>query len=162
LQLNKCQTPFLAVPVRSAFIIIFLLFSFFPVSAQNTQEPDLHDELLSFVGLKLDDLIMRFGIPQTVFSSRGEETWQDDVVFVYDEGDFYIYRDRVWQIGLKTAYGLKTGDGKAVALLVLGDKAQDEGDYLLYPLPGSGWPLSLRINFNSGRISAIFVYRPDY
>jgi len=121
-----------------------------------------NDDIVSNIGLRLEDLFMRFGAPRTVHAARGDEDWQDDVVFVYNEWDFYIYRDRVWQIGLKSGYGVKIGDPKAAAVLALADKAQDKGDYLLYPITGGVWPLSLRVNFNSGRISSIFVYRTDY
>ena len=120
------------------------------------------DDIVSNIGLRLEDLFMRFGAPRTVHAARGDEDWQDDVVFVYSEWDFYIYRDRVWQIGLKSGYGVKIGDAKAAALLALADKAQDKGDYLLYPITGGVWPLSLRVNFNAGRISGIFVYRTDF
>ena len=133
-----------------------------PLYPQNQPDRGQEEEILSFVGLKLDDMVMRFGIPKSVHAVRGGETWQDDVVFVYDEGDFYIFRDRVWQIGIKSANGLKIGDTKAAVLLTLGEKAQDEGDYVLFPLPGGGWPLSLRINFNANKVTAIFVYRPDF
>jgi hypothetical protein len=121
-----------------------------------------HEEIISNIGLRLEDLFMRFGAPKTVHAARGNEDWQDDVVFVYSEGDFYIYRDRVWQIGLKSGYGMKIGDSKAAALMALADKARDEGDYLLYPLRGGAWPLSLRVNFTAGRVSGIFVYRTDF
>jgi hypothetical protein len=121
-----------------------------------------NDEIISNIGLSLEDLFLRFGVPKTVYTARGEENWQDDVVFVYSEWDFYIYRDRVWQVGFKSGYGIKIGDVKAAALLVLADKAQDRGDYLLYPLTGGSWPLSLRVNFNAGKISGIFVYRTDF
>ena len=145
--------------LRLFFICSIFFIKILPLWPQVQGE---QDELLTFVGLKLDALVMRFGIPFTVHVARGAEDWQDDVVFVYDEGDFYIYRDRVWQIGLKSAMGMKIGDTKAVALLVLGEKAKDEGDYILYPLPGGGWPVSLRVNFSAGRISAIYVFRPDF
>jgi len=120
------------------------------------------DDIVSNIGLKLEDLFLRFGAPRTVHAARGDEDWQDDVVFVYSELDFYIYRDRVWQIGLKSGYGMKIGDAKAIALLALADKAREEGDYLLYPLTGSAWPLSLRVNFTAGKISGIFVFRTDF
>jgi hypothetical protein len=120
------------------------------------------EEVLSFVGLKLEDLVMRLGIPKAVHTARGAAEWQDDVVFAYDEGDFYIFRDRVWQIGIKSAYGVKIGDAKASALVLLGEQAQDGGDYALCPLPGAGWPLSLRVNFSANKVTAIFIYRPDY
>ena len=146
---------------KKLLLLLFCFVFFAGFSPLWPQAPE-NDELLSFVGLKLDDLIMRFGIPQNVYAVRGDEVWQDDVVFSYREGDFYIYRDRVWQIGLKSAMGIKTGDSKELGLLILGDKTQDEGDFLLYPLPAEGWPLSLRINLTAGKISAIFVYRPDF
>jgi hypothetical protein len=120
------------------------------------------DDIVPIIGLSLEDLFQRFGAPRTVHAARGDENWQDDVVFVYGDKDFYIYRDRVWQIGLKSGYGIKTGDVKAAALLALADKAQDMGDYLLYPITGGAWPLSLRVNFNAGKISGMFVYRTDF
>ena len=137
---------------------LFLLFIAFPLWAQDSRvEPH------SFVGMSLAELIGRFGPPRAVYAARGDESWQDDVVFEYAQGDFYIYRDRVWQVGLASAYGIVLGDPKPAALLVLGDRAEDRGNYMLLPLPGGGWPLMLRINFSSaGLASAIFVYRPDF
>jgi hypothetical protein len=136
------------------FLILFMAGS--PLWPQ-TGEP------ISFVGMKLEDLIDRFGPPQAVYAARGREEWQDDVVFVYGEGDFYIAKDRVWQIGLTSALGITVGDVKQVVSLVLGEAAHDEGDYVRMSLPGAGWPLMLRVNFNGlGAVSAIFIYRPDF
>jgi hypothetical protein len=85
------------------------------------------------------------------------------VVFVYSVGEFYIYRNRVWQISLASAYGLSLGDPKPAALLVLGNDAVDMGSYLFYPLPSGAWPLAMRVTFSdAGIITAIFVYRRDY
>ena len=133
-----------------------LFFITFPLCAQQAQPH-------SFVGMKLEELIDRYGPPKTVYAARGSESWQDDVVFEYDQGDFYIYRDRVWQVGLTSVYGIALGDPKPAALLVLGDRAEDRGNYMLFPLPDGGWPLMLRINFSdAGLVSAIFIYRPDF
>ena len=145
---------------KGIFLCTILLFFIPRLWAQ--QGGIRNDEIISSIGLKLEDLFLRYGAPNTVHAARGNEYWQDDVVFVYSEWDFYIYRDRVWQIGLKSGYGLKIGDTKAAALIALGDKAHDEGDYLLHPLTGSAWPLSLRVNFNAGKISGIFVFRTDF
>jgi hypothetical protein len=142
------------------FLVMVLAIAM-PLWSQSSP-PGQYDEQLTLIGLKLDELYQRFGSPQTVYAARGGETWQDDVVFVYNEGDFYVYRDRVWQIGIKSIYGIRVGDAKAVALLVLGENAQDKGDYVLYAFQGSAWPLSLRVNFAAGKIAAIFVYRADY
>ena len=144
-------------------LCVFLSVAVSPLFSQAVLSgEDLKNEPFSFIGMKLDDMLQRFGTPQSVYAARGSEHWQDDVVFVYGEGDFYIHRDRVWQVGLKSVFGIKAGDVKAVAILVLGETAKDEGEYLLYSIPGGGWPLSLRVNFSAGRVSAIFVYRPDF
>ncbi|GHV36019.1 hypothetical protein AGMMS50268_34740 [Spirochaetia bacterium] len=121
----------------------------------------------AFIGLTLEALINRFGAPQSVYAVRGLEDWQDDVVFVYPQADFYVYRDRVWQIGLQSAYGIRIGDPRAAAVLAMGDGAQDFEDHILLSLPGKSWPLMLRVNLGgiaaaAGGVSALFVYRPDF
>jgi len=145
---------------KEFFICIILLF--FTQQLWPQQGGSRNDEIISIIGLKLEDVFLRYGAPNMVHAARGNEYWQDDVVFVYSDWDFYFFRDRVWQIGLKSGYGMKIGDPKAAALLVLADKANDEGDYLLYPITGGAWPLSLRVNFIAGKISGIFIYRVDF
>jgi hypothetical protein len=145
--------------MRRLFFPLLIIFTL-PLCAQQTA---VNDEKLSFVGMTLADLIERFGTPKTVTAERGNEHWQDDVVFQYNEGDFYIHRDRVWQVMLPSACGVSNRDRKAVVLLVLGDTAQDRGDHILLPISGKDWPLMLRLNMNnSGQVSAIYIYRPDY
>ena len=120
------------------------------------------------VGMKLADLIGRFGAPKAVLAARGNEPWQDDVVFQYAEGDFYVFKDRVWQVKLASAYGISIGDPKQAAVLVMGNTAEDRGDYLLMPVSsnqssGASWPLMLRVNLdNAGKVNSIFIYRPDF
>ena len=147
-----------------AFACMLFAAGFFAL-AQPRPGGGRYDELLAFIGFRLDELIARFGAPRSVHAARGEMEWQDDVVFVYPQGDFYIYRDRVWQVGFNSIYGMRVGDPGAVAHLVLGEGARDYGDFIvyqLYPLPGTGWPVALRVNISAGRISAIFVYRTDF
>jgi hypothetical protein len=115
------------------------------------------------IGLTLEGAIARFGVPKSVYPIRGLEVWQDDVVFEYDDRDLYVYKDRVWQVGLKTAYGISLGDRRAVALLALGEGYQNYDDHILFPLPSRGWPMTLRVNINAaGTVSALFVYRSDF
>jgi hypothetical protein len=146
--------------LRFALLFALSLAAAFPLRAQERDR--FRQEPYSFVGMTLAELLNRFGPPRAVYPSRGDEPWQDDVVFEYNEGDFYIFKDRVWQAGVKAAYNIRVGDPKPAALLALGDEARDMGDYALYSLPQSGWPLTLRINFNTGTVSAIFIYRPDF
>jgi hypothetical protein len=125
--------------------------------------PVYGEDPAGFIGFTLDQLFERFGAPQAVYAARGAEEWQDDVVFVYAQGDFYIFKDRVWQIGLQSAMGIKLGDKRAAILLALGEASRDNGSYLLFPLDPRGWPLALRVNLDSsGAAAAIFVYRDGF
>ncbi|MDR2258390.1 MAG: hypothetical protein LBE14_04480 [Treponema sp.] len=117
----------------------------------------------ALIGLSLENLLSRFGAPRMVYAARGNEEWQDDVVFTYEEADFYVYKDRVWQIGLKAAYGIRLGDPRPAVILTLGEEAEDFEDHILLALPSKGWPLAFRVNVNeSGFVSALFVYRSDF
>jgi hypothetical protein len=143
-----------------AFLPLLLIVSFI---TWPQEQPVNSGEPLSFVGMRLAELVERFGPPETVSTARGGEVWQDDVVFQYAEGDFFIFKDRVWQVKLASVYGVSLRDPKAVALLVLGKEVQDMGDHLLLPLPDRGWPLTLRVNLSgAGLVSAIYIYRPDF
>jgi len=118
---------------------------------------------VSFIGLTLDELLRRFGTPRSVYAARGLEEWQDDVVFVYDQGDFYIYNDRVWQAGLRAALGINSGDSRAVVSLVLGPKAESRGNSVFYSLDEYAWPMMLRFDFDKDdKVQAIFIYRTDF
>ena len=115
------------------------------------------------IGIYLDELILRFGPPRSVYAVRGLEEWQDDVVFVYDHGDYYIYKDRVWQLGLKEAWGIRAGDSRSVVSLRLGSNAQSRGDSVFLFLDEGNWPLMFRCDFDqNGRVLVLFFYRTDF
>jgi hypothetical protein len=115
----------------------------------------------ALIGLTLEGLYERFGVPQAVRAVRGGEEWQDDVVLVYPQGDFYMYRDRLWQLGLSAARGIRLGDSREAALLALGEDTL-EGDHFTLPINGRSWPLALWVNLEAGRVSGIFLYRSDF
>jgi hypothetical protein len=118
---------------------------------------------VALIGLTLEDIIARFGAPKSVHAVRGLEPWQDDVIFVYEDRELYLYKDRVWQVGLNSAYGVNVGDSRSVLPLLLGEDIQAFEDYSLFVLPSRGWPLTIRCNVGpSGAISAIFIYRSDF
>ncbi|MCL2759632.1 MAG: hypothetical protein FWD22_05420 [Treponema sp.] len=149
---------------RALFLTLLISFTL-PILAQNQPVyAELSaDEQLSLVGILLPDLIERFGSPRSVIAERGYEVWQDDVVFQYNGADFYIYRDRIWQIKFASTQGVSNGEPKAAVLLALGNNAEDRGDHILMPLTSKNWPLMLRVNFSDiGRVAAIFIYRPDF
>ena len=143
-------------------LLIFLFTLAVQLYSQSQESIGRQGELASYIGIKIDELISRFGPPLKVFAARGGEIWQDDVVFEYRDGLFYIFEDRVWQVSIKSAYDINVGDLKSVALLIIGDTAEDHGDYILYNFEPGIWPLAMRINIVSGIISEIFIFRSDY
>jgi hypothetical protein len=152
---------------RPVFFLAALMLILPGISALWAQAPAgeavLPADPASLIGLNLEDLLVRFGVPRTVYAARGNEEWQDDVVFSYEGADFYVYKDRVWQIGMKAAYGVRLGDPRPAVSLTLGEGAEEFEDHILLPLPSKGWPLALRVNLNeSGLVSALFVYRSDF
>jgi NAD/NADP transhydrogenase beta subunit len=144
---------------RGLFFSLFILI----ITPLWSQQTSAADEQFSFIGMTLAELIERFGIPSSVNAVRGIEDWQDDVVFQYPQGNFYIYRDRVWQVSLTSVYGINNRDRKASVMLILGSTAEDRGDHVIFPVTGKNWPLMMRVNFSSsGLVSAIYIYRPDF
>ena len=154
------QAPRQFIVHCSLFTVLFLLLV--PVYSQTASGAGEQDEFLPLIGITLNELFERYGLPQYVYSDRGEEVWQDDVVFAYAGADFYIFKDRVWKISVKSAYGINVGDNKTIAQLVLGETVQDYGDYILYSFAPGVWPLAMRLNINAGKIAAMFIYRSDF
>jgi hypothetical protein len=115
------------------------------------------------VGLTLESVYARYGVPESVYAVRGAEEWQDDVVFVYQDRDLYVFRDRVWQVGLKSALGISLGDSAGMAFLMLGEGVQSFDGRLIYSLPSRSWPLQLRLDLDeAGKVTAIYIYRSDF
>jgi hypothetical protein len=142
---------------------LLLVLPVLPVRAQTGAPASQAGDPASFIGFTLEELLGRFGAPRSVYAIRGLEEWQDDVVFVYSQGDFYIFKDRVWQIGLKSAYRIQAGDPKSAVFLALGEDASDEGDHALCPLGGWSWPIMMRCNFDgAGKVSDIFIFRSGF
>jgi hypothetical protein len=148
---------------RPGFFLLALgLFFLPPLRAYSAPEGEI-TEPETLIGLTLEGLYSRFGVPQAVYAARGQDEWQDDVVLVYPQGDFYVYRDRVWQLGIKAARGIRVGDSREAVLLALGEAAREGEDYFLLPIYGRSWPITLRVNMGGAALVAgIFVYRSDF
>jgi hypothetical protein len=121
----------------------------------------------ALIGLSLGELIGRYGAPVAVYAVRGREDWQDDVVFSYGEREFYFYKDRVWQVSVTRAYGIRIGENRNVIPLVMGEGTKVADGYSLAAAPPAeprlSWPVQVRFNNDSrGLITAIFIYRSDF
>ena len=140
------------------FFLCFLLLSSLALFAQANSASDPS----TLVGMTLSDLFKNYGVPKNVYAVRGAAAWQDDVVFVYDNIEFFVYGSRVWQLKVHAAYNIKNGDNKAAVSKAIGEGRNFDG-YTLFQLPGKNWPLLLRINWDSsGRVAGIYIYRSDF
>lgn len=165
----------------SLFVVSFLLLPFEPASAQTPASVQTAAQASSsaqtpasaqtttivdpstLLGATLPQVIDTFGPPRTVHAVRGPEAWQDDVVFVYDNLEFYWFKDRVWQVRALAAFGLNAGDSRETAISLLGEPLHRLENAFVYQLPAHAWPLRLRVGFDAdGRVTQLYVYRADF
>lgn len=154
-------------PVVPAFLLTTLLCIVPPVLFAQTAPAGPGEDLLQdpswLVGATLQSIITQFGSPLAVYAVRGEEPWQDDVVFSYDGIDLYWYQNRVWQVAVPEGYGIKKGDPKDTVLALLGEPLIQQETFLVFRLPSRGWPLRLRVHFSdTDTVDGLYVYRPDF
>ena len=143
-------------------VILLFIVCFFPLHAQRPSVGVAIDPV-SMIGTTLDELLGLFGTPDSVYAVRGLEEWQDDVVFVYPHGDYYVYGNRVWQLSIASAGGINIGDTRAVVALVLDTKVEFHFDSAFYFLDDGDWPLMIRYDFDrDGKVRVIFIYRTDF
>jgi hypothetical protein len=83
------------------------------------------------------------------------------VVLVYPQGDFYVFRDRVWQLRIPAVRGIHLGDSREAVVLALGEDAWEGEDCFILPIPNQPWPTALRVNMAGALVAGIFVYRSD-
>jgi hypothetical protein len=127
-------------------------------------------DLPALVGLTLAQASRLYGSPEQVFCARGQESWQDDVVFYYP-GHLYLfwYQDRVWQArvdehhegGFLASRALAMGERREEVLAALGPPMRELGDALVYHLEDRGYPVRLRLYFREGLLADAYCYRGD-
>jgi hypothetical protein len=135
---------------------------------------------VGLIGLTLPEAYKALGAPSEVFSYRGTEGWQDDVVFYYP-GSAYLfwYRSRVWQVRVDARYtgsfhGLRMGDPRERVIQAVARPYQDVDGSLVFHLKdaslidgpdgrGKGvYPLRLRTFFRDNKLADAYLYRGDF
>jgi hypothetical protein len=158
-------------PRPPAALLAALLAALGPVPAGWAQEPARQElDLPALVGLTLPEALARFGAPEQVFAARGEESWQDDVVFYYpDHLYLFWYQSRVWQVrvdelhagGFLASRALAMGARREEVLGLLGPPMRELDESLVYHLEDRGYPVRLRLYFRDGRLADAYCYRGD-
>jgi len=135
-----------------------------PMTAQSI----LDDDPSALLGLSLVDSFARFGAPSSVYALRGDESWQDDVAFVYGTGyTLFMYGDRLWQLRFTKPYagsifGIFIGDASDKALSILGQPYENGPGYLVYRMPFKSYPVRLRLALQDDRIVDAYLFRADF
>jgi len=146
---------------RSALAFLFL-------AASLARAPAEDFDPTRFVGLDLPSAYAALGAPQEVFSFRGAQASQDNVVFYYP-GFLYLfwYQNRVWQVRVdrrfaRTVFGLSLGmSAEDVGLTVL-RSVVPMGDSLYFDIDDGRYPLRVRLVIAGGVLSDLYVYRSDF
>lgn len=127
------------------------------------------DDPATLLGLSPAQVLARFGAPARVFAVRGEEAWQDDVVFDYGGGfSLFLFMDHVWQVRLAEPFsrpvlGFSIGATPERVVAALGSPVATTTNGYEWVLPGAAWPERLRgIVDASGSIRELYIYRADF
>jgi hypothetical protein len=160
-----------------------------PASAQNISQniipvknidirPDIKLAVTSpveLLGLTPEKAYQKMGTPFEIFPMRGENEWQDDVVFYYSNHVYlFWFKNRVWQFRADkrfegTILGLKTGLNRKEVNRMLGKpfKKDDSSEIYLNPKNitryETGFPVRLKVFYGAdNKVSDIYVYRGDF
>lgn len=148
------------------FFLIFVLFV--PVFFSAAQSLEEETDLSELIGWTLDQACAELGAPAEIFPFRGGKDWQDTVVFYFDE-HFYLfwYENRVWQVRADHRYkgelnGIAMGVSKEELENLLGEPLFQDDTSVIYNLPDEGHPMRMRLFFEGGALSDLYIYRSDF
>lgn len=151
------------------FFVGFFIFAFcFFVFAIDDAVGDGFD-YVSLMGMELSSLIELYGVPVSVYSVRGDEEWQDDVVFDYGGFAVFLWENRVWQIVFYDGFehdveGLVPGMSWDSALAATSDFSSVSSDdaKIVFVLPRWSYPVRLVLVREGDVLSDIYIYRSDF
>jgi hypothetical protein len=131
-------------------------------------------DYVDYVGLTLQEAYEILGVPEEVFPFRGAEVWQDNVVFYYNNHIYlFWYGNRVWQVRLDKRYEGNLGPRgdpeiffmgmeRGLVRALLGEPFAEDEVSSIYLLPDQGYPVRLRLFFESGVLTDLYLYRGDF
>ena len=130
------------------------------------------DEIL---GLTPAEAYQKMGAPFEIFPMRGENEWQDDVVFYYSNHVYlFWFKNRVWQFRADkrfegTILGLKIGLSRKEVNKMIGKpfKNNDSSEVYLNPKNitryETGFPVRMKVFYDDDNMTTdIYIYRGDF
>lgn len=150
------------------FILGVLVYGAIGSGFSGTAQAVINGQEADALGMVLFQVFEQYGMPLRMYVQRGDEPWQDDIVFFYNDFS-YIYwnNDRVWQVRfdhrhLDPIFGVRMGQDLASVRTILGEPVFQAEDELLYRLAERGFPIRLRLLFGEQGLEDAYVYRSEF
>ena len=135
-----------------------------------------------YLGMDIGSAVTALGLPRDMFTWRGTDQGRDNVVFYYPDALYlFWFRDRVWQVrfdrrSTTPVFGLTIGMSRDRIIQTYPRKLLVSGDSLYFdldpdgfpsgppPATGSarGFPVRVRLVFDAGMLSDMYIYRSDF
>jgi len=133
------------------------------VSLPAEQQLDLH----ALIGMDLQQVYQRLGVPAEVYTLRGERPEQDDVVFYYPSHLYlFWFQNRVWQARVDrrfsgTVFSVSMGATRRQVSDSMEHPVSQLADSLLIHMEDRGYPLQARLYFEEDRLVDVYCFRGD-
>ncbi len=120
------------------------------------------------IGMDIRTAFQTLGAPQQMFTLRGVDESEDNVVFFYPDFTYlFWYKDRVWQVrfdrrSAATVFGISLGMTREQVSRANPTPMTQAGDSLYFDLESAAFPLRVRLVFNSSVLSDLYLYRSDF
>jgi hypothetical protein len=126
------------------------------------------DDPIDFIGMDPAQLFAALGAPREIFTWRGAEPMEDNIVFFYPDFRYvFWFQSRVWQVRFDNRYsgtvlgfsiGMKRADVEAGGQ----GRLQESGGSLFLSLDTGRYPVRVRLAMLDDRVDDIYVYRSDW
>jgi len=125
-------------------------------------------DAIELIGLDPPAAFAALGAPLEIFTWRGAEPAEDNIVFFYPDFRYvFWFQSRVWQVRFDRRYtgtvlGFLIGMGRAEAEVQGKGRLQQSGDSLYLAMETGRYPVRLRLAMVDDQVADIYVYRSDY
>ena len=120
------------------------------------------------IGMDIRTVLQSLGAPQQMFTVRGVDESEDNVVFFYPDFTYlFWYKDRVWQVrydrrSAATVFGITLGMTRDQVQRANPTPMTSAGDSLYFDLQSAPFPLRVRLVFAAAVLSDLYLYRSDF
>ncbi len=151
-------------PLRFTAFLSILLLLLVPGGKLYAQE---NLDLPALIGLNLEEVYQSLGPPAEVYSLRGREPEQDDVVFYYPSHLYlFWFENRVWQVRVDRrfsgrVFSLFTGASREGVIETMGRPILEFPDSLVFHIEDRGYPIQARLYFDESGLADVYCFRGD-